>query len=213
MTAHQKTFGTWALLFVLGACYPEGPETIDDLDIVYTNYDPSFEFKSANTFAIPSEVIEITGSEYRGGDAPDFVMTEYRDAILASIRENMNNLGWTEVDKNDQPDVILLPSVSTTTYIYYYYDSYYWGWWYPWYYDDWSWYYPGYYYPVYQNGFRTGTLLIQMTDAQSSEGDATVPVRWVALINGILEGSTQSINNRLHNGVDRAFKQSPYLQQ
>ncbi len=34
---------------VLHACYPEGPEYADELDIVHTNYDPSFDFKSANT--------------------------------------------------------------------------------------------------------------------------------------------------------------------
>jgi hypothetical protein len=127
-------------------CYPDGPEYVDELDIVYTNYDPSFDFKAANTFALPDQIIEIGSSDFKNQDGTDeFVTSQFATTILNTIRDNMVNRGWTEVDKDDTPDVIVLPSVSKTTNIYYYYDWYYWRWWYPGWYEGWGWYYPSYY--------------------------------------------------------------------
>jgi hypothetical protein len=35
---------------------------------------------------------------------------------------------------------------------------------------------------------------------------------WVAGLNGVLEGSTSAtLTTRLHNGIEQAFEQSPYL--
>ncbi len=41
-----------AALTLLGSCYPEGPEYVDQLDLVLTNYDPNTDFKAMGTFAI-----------------------------------------------------------------------------------------------------------------------------------------------------------------
>jgi hypothetical protein len=38
-------------------------------------------------------------------------------------------------------------------------------------------------------------------------------VPWVCIINGLLEGSDQSILDRITTNIDQGFKQSEYLQQ
>ena len=99
-------------------------------------------------------------------EKPEFLPPSYSDVILGQIKQNMTAYGWTEVDKNAKPDVVLLVSASNTTYLYWYYDWAYWGWYYPGYYPGWGWYYPGYY-PPYVSSYTTGTLLIQMTDQKA----------------------------------------------
>lgn len=134
-------------LILLG-CYPEGAEYIEDYDLVITNHDKAFDFGSVNTFALPDEVVKLTGNLIKGED-PEFIEDEYADIIINSIRENMEDKGWIEVLKDEDPDVIILPSaVSSTTFIWYY-DWWYWDWWYPYYW--WGWYYP---YPIYGGSIK-----------------------------------------------------------
>ncbi len=203
-----------ALSISFSGCYPDGPDYVDELDIVYTNYDPSFDFKAVNTFALPDSVVIINGSDFReqnGVDKPEFVTAQYATVILNTIRNNLINRGWSEVDKSENPDVILLSSVTNTTYVYYYYDWYYWNWWYPDWQAGWGWYYPGYYYPIYRTGYHAGTLFIQMTDSKNSTTNFNISVPWSVEINGLMQGSVSSIKIRLKNTIDQAFDQSPYL--
>ena len=46
-------------LVLIGGCYPNGAEFIDDIDLVYTNYSNQFGFSSKQTYAIPDSVIKI----------------------------------------------------------------------------------------------------------------------------------------------------------
>ncbi len=95
-------------------------------------------------------MVKITGNEIYdpdGNNKPAFINSTYAAVIVGRIRENMTNRGWTEVDKNSNPDVILLTSAMQTDNMFYYYDWWYWGWYYPGYYPSWGWYYPGYYPP------------------------------------------------------------------
>jgi hypothetical protein len=210
----EKQFKYVALILIVTyGCFPDGPEYIDELDIVYTNYDAGFDFKAVNTFALPDEVIKVETQEFNRQvkNEPEFVLEAHSEIILSTIRDNMLYLGWTEVEKNNGPDIIILPSVSTSTRIYYYYDWNYWYWWYPGWYSGWAWYYPGYYYPVYRSGYSSGTLFIQMTDNRNSQESNNVAVPWSAVINGVMETSRSHINQRLRSTIDQAFDQSPYL--
>lgn len=203
-----------ALSISFSGCYPDGPDYVDELDIVYTNYDPLFDFKAVNTFALPDSVVIINGSDFRernGVDKPEFVTAPYATVILNTLRDNLVKRGWFEVDKNENPDVIFLPSVTNTAYIFYYYDWYYWNWWYPGWQAGWGWYYPGYYYPIYRTGYHSGTLFIQMTDSKNSTVNFNISVPWSVEINGLMQGSVTSIKIRLKNTIDQAFDQSPYL--
>ncbi len=201
------------LAVVVSSCYPGGAEFVDELDVVYTNYNPDFDFTQQNTFSLPDSVVEIDDDDFinANGDSPEFIDPIHGDIILAQIRKNMTDRGWTEVDKNDDPDVVLLPSVSTEINLFYYYDWGYWGWWYPGWGPGWGWWYPGYYPPMV-SGYRSGSLLIQMTYPDGTGANETIPVEWTAVVNGLLEGSTVSLNDRLKQTIDQAFEQSPYLQ-
>ena len=200
-------------LFLISGCYPKGAEYVEELDLVYTNYDPQYDFAGKHTFAIPDSVIEITGQAFEdpdGNHMPDFLPASSAQVIVNQIRQNMTSNGWQEVPKLSNPDVILLPSVSTTVNLYYYYDWWYWGWYYPGWYPGWGWYYPGYY-PPYITGYRSGSLFIQMIDHSSTATDGTIGVKWSCIINGLAEGGASSINSRVQSSIDKAFAQSPYL--
>lgn len=193
------------------ACKPRGAEYIDELDLVYTNYDAKVDFKSKNTFSLPDSIVKITGDRLTDtSKSVTFIDNVYAAPILASIRSNMIAKGWVEVKKSENPDVVLLPSVSTTTNIYYYYSYYYyWGWYYP-YYPYGGWYYP--YYPTAATSYRTGSLFIQMASKEKTPTDQ-IPVMWTAIFNGMLEGGTSYVTSRVQSSINQAFNQSPYLQQ
>tara|TARA_R110002020_G_scaffold215346_3_gene422529 strand:+ start:17203 stop:17625 length:423 start_codon:yes stop_codon:yes gene_type:complete len=138
------------------------------------------------------------------------VSPAYKTAILASIRDNMRNAGYTEVDKSANPDLIILPTVFQTDQIYFYYDWWYWNWFYPGWGPGWGWYYPGYY-PPQVSRIRTGTVMMQMTDPKNVSETNQIPVSWTGVLNGLLEGDVSSINNRINTNIDQAFEQSPYI--
>ncbi|WP_373399245.1 DUF4136 domain-containing protein [Algoriphagus halophilus] len=201
------TLGVFAL-----SCSPGGADFIDELDLVYTNYDVSYDFQSKSTYSLPDKVVLITDDFIGGepGDEPEYLDPKYGNLILSSIRSNMNDLGYTEVNSSVNPDLIILPSVSQTDKIYYYYDWWYWSWFYPGWGPGWGWWYPGYYPPTISR-YRTGTLLMQMTDPNAIDETEKVPVFWTGIFNGLIEGSENSINNRVNASINQAFDQSPYL--
>ena len=195
-------------LFLLAGCYPHSAEYVDEYNLVYTNYSTKFDFKAHQTYALPDSVMKITGSVWNGGQI-QYVDQLAGDAILNRIRQNMDSRGWTEDVEANSPDVILLPSAITTTTIDYYYGGY-WGWYYPGYSPGGGWYYPGYY-PATLTSYTSGTLMIQMTDPNEISSTHDRPVEWLALVNGLLEGSSSTLLNSINTTVDQAFTQSPYL--
>jgi hypothetical protein len=192
---------------ILLGCYPGGPTFTEDLDMVVTNHDTSFDFQKLGTFALPDRVVKITGKIIEGQE-PDFVSDLYAPSILAAVRQNMKSMGWTEVSELSNPDVIILPSAISTTNNIWYYESWYWGWYYP--YSYWGWYYP---YPIYGGSYTSGSLFVQITYPDGITAADNIPVVWSCVFNGLLEGSTESVNQRITSGVNQAFQQSPYLHQ
>ncbi|SHO64361.1 DUF4136 domain-containing protein [Algoriphagus zhangzhouensis] len=208
---HKMLLGVLALGMIT-SCTPEGAEYIDELDIVYTNHDPDFVFSSQNTYALPDQVVKITEEIVDGepGDEPEYIDPAYSVTILNSIRSNMNSLGYTEVDKSANPDLIVLPSAMQTDQLYFYYDWWYWNWWYPGWGTGWGWYYPGYY-PPQVSRIRTGTVFLQMTQPEGINAADQIPVIWTGVMNGLLEGSKDQVATRINNSINQAFTQSPYL--
>ena len=200
------------LLPMIASCYPDGAEYTDELDLVYTNYSTSFDFKSKHTYAIPDSVVKITGDNFEdpdGNHKPEFVKSSYSTAIISSIKQNMADYGWQLVNKNNNPDVLVLPSTMTTTNIYYYYDWWYWDWWYG---GWWGWYYPGGYYPPYVTGYRSGSVFVQMVDrTTATPASDNVAVVWNMIVNGLAEGDQTNIASRIQPSIGKGFQQSPYL--
>ena len=190
----------FALAFVgmLMGCYPDGADYTEELDIVYSNYDVNYDFQSKGTYSMPDEIVLLTGDE---DDPVDYVDDIYAEPTLELIEQNMSQLGWTRVESN--ADVELLPATWSTTTIYYYGGGY-WCWYNP-YYCGGYWYYP---YPV-ASSYTSGTLVMTMVDPSMESGDGRIRAVWSGAINGLL--SDVFSFSRVENGVNQAFKQSPYL--
>ncbi|WP_158587736.1 DUF4136 domain-containing protein [Algoriphagus lacus] len=204
-----------SLSILLGAglisCSPEGASSVEELDVVYTNHDPGFDFTKKNTFALPDKVVSISSENPGSGDEPNYLPPQLANPILATLRSNMRAMGYTEVDESAGPDLILLPSALQTTEVYYYYDWWYWSWYYPGYGTGWGWYYPGYYPPTV-TAVKTGSIFVQMTSPKDISSSNQIPVTWIAIVNGLLEGEESQAANRIDRTLDQAFSQSPYLQ-
>ncbi len=191
-----------AVAFLLTQCYPAGPEYIDELDLVYSNYDPACDFTAKHTYAIPDKIMKIDDDLISSG-SPNFVNSIYAQPMLEKIKLNMSANGWELVEKDANPDVLLAPVAYelTTTY---YYGGGYWDWWYGgWY----GWYYP---YPV-TTSYSTGSLIVTMLDPKNLSPDDKMRAVWGFVINGLLEGSTAEFNARCLKGINQAYTQSPYL--
>ena len=192
--------GLLALAFL--GCYPDQPEFVEEYDVVYTNYSPEYDFNGEYTYSLPDRVLLI--DDDRGpNDPPEFIDDQFGDAILGNIRQNLNALGWTEVDEEDDPERIILASAFDTTFAYFYNPGY-WCWYYP----CWGWGYPGYN-PGFVTGYKTGTVLVQMTDPDGVQNNE-VPVIWTGTLNGLLQGSDANIIGRIDRNLDQAFTQPPF---
>jgi hypothetical protein len=194
-----KILSLTAVVFLLTQCYPAGPEYIEELDLVYSNYDPSYGFATKHTYSIPDKIMKIDDDLVGGGD-PNFVKEPYATQLLDKINLNMANNGWQKVSKDAKPDVVLAPVayMLTTTY---YYGGYWGGWYGGWY----GWYYP---YPV-TTSYTTGSLVVTMLDPNDLDPSDKARATWSFVVNGLLEGS--NFANRYAKGIDQAFIQSPYI--
>ena len=189
---------------IVSGCYPDGPEYVNDLDVVVTRFDKTFDFERVKTYAIPSDVVKITGNLIKG-DEIQFVDDEYAQVIVAAVKDNLKAYGWEEADPS-VADVVIFPSAMSSTTVVWYFDWWYWDWWYPW--DYWGWYYP---YDIYGGSYTSGTVFLQMTHRDGQTAIGNLPVPWSAVLNGLLEGSTSNVESRIERSIDQAFKQSAYL--
>lgn len=194
--------GTFALLT---GCYYQGPEYYEELDLVFTNYDNTFDFKSNKTYAMPDKIVKVTGNTAEGSK-PEYVNSSTASLILSTIKTNMTAYGYTQVTDTSLADVILFPAALETTNVAYYYNyyGYYWGGYYPY----GGWYYP---YGTTTYTYQTGTLVLDLVYTKDLSPTGKGRVVWAALINALLEGSTTDVNQRAVKAVNQAFTQSEYL--
>jgi hypothetical protein len=187
-------------------CYPQGPEYVEDLDVVYTTYDEEYDFQGQNTFALPDKI--VTDVKIKNGDTTYVYMKDaFALPILQAIENNMEDFGWTKVpDLANNPDVIITPAaISSTTYYY----SYWYDWWYGGYYGGyWGWYYPPYY---SVSSITTGSLVLTMSDPGAADESpiGQSQASWLMVANGVATGYGDI--SRVTNAIDQGFKQSPYL--
>jgi len=189
------------LALAMWSCYPGGPETIADTDLVFTYYNQNADFGSVSTFFMPDQVFVREGSEA--------TEDSFDSLILSDVARNMEALGYTRVTdpQNNTPDSVVIVSKVKTQYTWV-------GWvpgypWYPgWGYPGWGW---GGWYPV-GGSYSTGTVFIEF----ASTDDVNVPEQeivasWSGVFNGLLGSSTSATASRVTANIDQAFKQSPYL--
>ena len=203
----RSTLGiTWLALTAM-ACYPDrSVDSTTEFASVTTLVDKEADFATVTKYALPDTVLYVPKAE-------DEVPAATQAAILASLRENLNQLGWTEVlnPKTNPVDVYVVATVTSQTSTYWVYWWDYWGW-YPYWPVGWTgasanWYYPGYWYPY---SYTTGTVLIGIADARPTVSDGRIPLMWSAGVNGVLadQGTNVAIATA---AIDQAFQQSPYL--
>ncbi len=193
---------------LLSGCYPDGPDYVEELDVVLTYHNDTYEFGTKATYSMPDRIVKITGN-LQEGDAPVFIPDATAALILSKIAENMDALGYDRVDlASEDADLLLLPASWETTTISYWYD--YWGWWYGGYYPGWGWggYYP-YYPPVAVTSYTTGTLMMNLIDKTEIGANGNPVTQWSGIINGVLTNTYNA--TRVNTAIDKAFDQSPYL--
>ncbi|HEY3402475.1 MAG TPA: DUF4136 domain-containing protein [Ohtaekwangia sp.] len=194
-----------SMMLLLAACYPNGPEYVEDVDVVYTTYDETYDFSAKQTFAMPEQIVVDVKIE-DGDTTVEYMKDVFADPILQRIQDNMEDLGWERVDIDDDPELLLTPAGLTSTTFYY---SYWYDWWYGGYWGwGWGWYYPPYY---TVSSYTTGTLLMVLSDPNQAE-DSPInrsPALWISAANGLVTGNYDM--NRVTSSIDQSFKQSPYL--
>ncbi len=205
------------MALTLSACYPitSSLET-EDFDAVITLFDPNADFGAMRTYALPDSVVHL---------ADGSTVNRLFDAlILSEVEANMNALGFTRIaepDDDNPADVYILVSVATSDWEVYreYPWNPYWGWYPYWpccYGGGWGIYYPWYPTSGVAYTYTTGSVLVDMIDpVRAVLLDEQLPSIWLGVINGLLDGS-QQVNplatNRISQGIDQMFNQSPYLQ-
>ena len=192
------------LMVLLGACYPNGPEYVEDADVVATSYDVNYDFKAKATFAMPDRIVVDVSIE-QGDTTYEYMLPKFATVILEAIQTDMEALGWERVGINEDPDLLLTPAaISSTTYFY----SYWYDWWYGGWYGGWGWYYPPYY---TVSSYTTGTMILVLADPNQGSDS---PINrsqslWTMAGNGLFTGAYDV--SRVTNAIHQAFKQSPYL--
>jgi hypothetical protein len=91
-----------AIGLLVNACYPGGAEYVDQVDLVYTNYNPDFNFSALSTFTLPDS-IPFVDDDSRGNKI-EFLDEPYRSTILSNLRTQMESRGYTYVDNNSNAD-------------------------------------------------------------------------------------------------------------
>jgi hypothetical protein len=202
----------------LAGCIDDQFTTTNEYDTVVTVQNQAYDYGQNGTYYLVSEV----------GDLLDFVSDPYpipnrkfwEDFILFELERNMNQLGYTKVESRPEDADVVLGAAMVASENWAFASYGYYPWWggYGWYY-----YYP-YTYTTVAVSFATGSLILVMLDPERSRnlsddnnagigGDAGGDVFgyeaiWAAGLHGILDGVNQA---EVRNGIDQAFRQSPYL--
>ena len=185
-----------SLVFALQSCYPGDDITAADTDIVATFFDKEADFASKVTYAIRDSIIRLD----EDGN-PIFNETGPNDQLAINrIKQNMTDAGFQLIEDPDtltnRPDVFVIVFANNSTWV----SGGCYSTWYSWYYPYYGWCYPVYY------TYDMGTLVIVMLDPNEQKN-----ALWVAALNGSLEDTNAGVADRLTDGIDQAFTQSPYL--
>jgi hypothetical protein len=189
---------------LLAACHPTGAQYVSDLDVVATTHDATFDFAVPSTYARPDKIPLITGNPTTS--PPEQLPPQLTSLILNTLDNEMAALGYTKVNVNAGPDLVITAAALKVTNVTYYY-----GYWCTY----WAYYYPCYpYYPpvVGVSTYTVGTLLIDMAPFTTlTPPNNQIRGVWTAVIRGIQTGNTSTDQTRIVNGISQAFIQSPYL--
>jgi hypothetical protein len=177
----------------------------DESRIYITNYDSTANFSAYKTFSIVDSVSVIDNNRLEGK-----AVSSYDLAIISAIKARLQQQGYTQVNKDQGPDLGINVSRIYNTYtgVVSYPD--YWGSYYG-YYDPYYWGYGGYGYnfPTYYGTYQVseGALSVDALDLKDASADKQIKGVWIGLVRG-------SGVFRSSNAVSQAnmlFDQSAYF--
>jgi hypothetical protein len=200
-----------ALAVGAAACYPDRLEDPGDYDSIVPIFDADATFSDNTTFFIPDREIHLVTV----GETDEIDRT-FDALILTKIRDNMVARGYTEVvDPLVTPPDVEIQAVVTATentgYALWPWCTEF-GWEYPWIgCSDWGIDFPS---GVISYEYAGGTLVMQMLDLRGvTPGAGNFPATWVGSLNGVYTGgSTSEVQDRINDGINQAFIQSPYIE-
>jgi hypothetical protein len=206
-------FGLAAATAVMFAACQKDPMknlTTSESRIYITNRDSTVSFSEFKTFSVADSVGVIEDNQGIGKSNDDFDIN-----VIAKVREHLESRGFTEVSRDDSPDLGITDTRIYSNYTgivsypgYWggyggFYDPYYWG------YGGYSYYDPIYYGPNYYSTYQVtqGALAIDMLNLKDAKDDNTIRPVWSALSRGsqVFNPATAEIQ------VNAFFEQSPYL--
>lgn len=173
---------------------------------VMTNKDPNANFSNYKTYYL-SDSINLISSTSRDS----FWFDNKASQLVSTVKTNMNNRGYSFVQKGAKPDLGLVLTAIKDINI----GAIYPGWWYGGYWGGCYWGYCGYppyyggYYPVYYE-ITTGTVVIDMLDVKNATDHQNLPVIWTSVMSGGLGYSYDDLQLAI-NAINQSFTQSPYI--
>jgi hypothetical protein len=202
-------FGLLIMAFVVASsitlfsCYPYGSTSPTDFDVVATLHKTDLSsYKNYRKYIMRDSVAHV--SDGSGGTTT----IDYDATIRSKVIENMQSYGYTRItniaDTASADVIISLAITNSTTY---YVDTYYPG-------DYWGWGYGGgYYYPwTTAYSVSTGSVITTMVDKKSYQPGSNKPtVVWMGIVNGTTDNSVPTNKQRISDGINKCFTQSPYL--
>jgi hypothetical protein len=205
----QRLLAGLSLLAVLVAGCRKEPVnnlTEEESRIYITNHDSTVNFSNYQTFSIADSVAVIDGNHVSG----QFNATD--QAFVTAVKNKMQQLGYTMVNKSEHPDLGISVSriINTSTGVINYgdywddygsfYDPFYWG------YSGYGYGVPGWGLATYQ--VKEGLLSIDIVDLKNaSSNNNQIKVLW----NGMIRGSGIFDATTAASQVNALFDQSSYL--
>ena len=197
-------------LLILVGCYPEGPESNNDYNLIISAFDPEIDFSTLTSFSMPDTLVLLNDST-----ATELVeLTEQqKQAFLDAIRNNLNTYGWADSTEFGNADTYVLASAIVAKYS----DNIW---------NEWKWYdkldrvkktgpdsrypwYPSLFPYVYD--FTQGSLMITMIETEKIDTSSSdIPVVWIGGLNGIINSKTINTSDVI-SSIDKLFELSEHL--
>ncbi|MDO6473736.1 DUF4136 domain-containing protein [Maribacter sp. 1_MG-2023] len=208
----MKKLITFTMVIITGlffqSCYksPTTNSLSSDL-VVATNRDLQADYSDYETYHISDTIPRISDSE-----TDTILVGAGADQIIAKIKANLDARGYRFVERSDNPDLAVIPSIIDVEVV----NQICSGWWggYPGYWDPYYWGYPGYGYYYPYCGFYTydtGSLNVELFDLENADENKNLKAVWGSAMFGILSSSDRTNLTRALTAIDQSFEQSPYL--
>ena len=202
-----------AACLLVGCAAPPDDVSNADQSIVITKYAPGVDFGDYQTYYLRPEILTL-----KDGEDPEPIDEETAEPLLEATQKNLESRGYVAAADPSTADlgvqIMYGDQLNTAQWCYYWWDPYYWG-------------YPGWgYYPYYggcsTKVWKSGMLATGIVDLSVAREDGgglgqggaggsgpnidQLPCVWFSGVYGA--GLT---SKEARDGINQAFKQSPYL--